>query len=74
MMYSDDLLMAQDEAVLPLVASLVLAACAVFGYPISWKKLQLGPIVKCPQVVSVSLRTSCLVWRKCFRHFCVRDM
>ena len=45
MMYSDDLLMAQDEAVLPLMASLVLAACAVFGYPISWKKLQLGPTV-----------------------------
>ena len=35
MMYSDDLLMAQDEAVLPLMSSLVLAACAVFGYPIS---------------------------------------
>ena len=45
MMYSDDLLMAQDEAVLPLMASLVLAACAVFGYPSSWKKLQLGPTV-----------------------------
>ena len=45
MMYSDDLLMAQDEAVLPLMASLVLAACAAFGYPISWKKLQLGPTV-----------------------------
>ena len=45
MMYSDDLLMAQDEAVLPLMASLVLAAWAVFGYPISWKKLQLGPTV-----------------------------
>ena len=44
MMYSDDLLMAQDEAVLPLMASLVLAACAVFGYPISWKKLQLQAV------------------------------
>ena len=45
MMYSDDLLMAQDEAVLPLMSSLVLAACAVFGYPISWKKLQMGAVV-----------------------------
>ena len=45
MMYSDDLLMAQGEAVLPLMSSLVLAACAVFGYPISWKKLQMGAVV-----------------------------
>ena len=45
LMYSDDLLMAQDEAVLPLMSSLVLAACAVFGYPISWKKLQMGAVV-----------------------------
>ena len=45
LMYVDDMLFFQDEPVLALMALLILAICAIFGIPISWKKLQLGPSI-----------------------------
>ncbi|CAE7365890.1 hypothetical protein AK812_SmicGene27995 [Symbiodinium microadriaticum] len=42
-MYSDDLLGVTEQSVLEITFALVLAVCVCFGYPISWKKLQMGP-------------------------------
>ncbi|CAE7153437.1 unnamed protein product, partial [Symbiodinium necroappetens] len=41
--YSDDLLGITEQSVLEITFALVLAFCVCFGYPISWKKLQMGP-------------------------------
>ena len=43
--YVDDLLLWQNARVLPLSASLVLAFCTGLGIPLSWKKLQLRPVI-----------------------------
>lgn len=45
MMYVGNMLLFQDAPILPPTASMVLAFCAILGIPISWKKLQLGPLV-----------------------------
>ena len=42
-MYSDDLLGITEQSVLEITFALVLSFCVCFGYPISWKKLQMGP-------------------------------
>ncbi|CAE7365513.1 unnamed protein product, partial [Symbiodinium sp. CCMP2456] len=41
-MYSDDLLGITEQSVLDITFALVLAFCVCFGYPVSWKKLQMG--------------------------------
>ncbi|CAE7421697.1 unnamed protein product [Symbiodinium sp. CCMP2592] len=45
MLYVDDLLLWQNSRALPLSASLVLAFCACFNIPLSWRKLQMGPSI-----------------------------
>ena len=45
MLYVDDLLLWQNATVLPLSASLTLAFCSCFGIPLSWRKLQMGPVI-----------------------------
>eukprot|EP00439_Symbiodinium_sp_Y106_P033219 s4935_g3.t7 len=45
MLYVDDLLLWQNEKVLPLSAALILAFCSCFRIPLSWRKLQLGPAI-----------------------------
>jgi len=44
--YVDDFFLIQPQAVIELGASLMLCACAVFGVPISFAKLQLGGLVR----------------------------
>ncbi|CAE7277481.1 unnamed protein product [Symbiodinium sp. CCMP2592] len=46
LMYVDDALLLQHREALPLSASLVLTFSQSFGYPISWRKLQLGPKIE----------------------------
>ena len=45
-MYVDDALFWQAIGALDLSASLILSFCQVFNFPISWRKLQLGPVVE----------------------------
>ena len=45
MLYVDDLLLYQNAKVLPLSACLTLAFCSCFHIPLSWKKLQMGPVI-----------------------------
>ena len=45
-MYVDDALFWQAVGALDLSACLILSFCQVFDFPISWKKLQLGPVVE----------------------------
>ena len=42
LMYVDDALFWQSLGAVPLNACLLLSFCQVFGYPVSWKKVQLG--------------------------------
>ena len=42
LMYVDDALFWQSLRAVPLNACLLLSFCQVFGYPVSWKKVQLG--------------------------------
>ena len=44
-MYSDDLLGVTERSVLDITFALVISFCVCFGYPLSWKKLQMGPHV-----------------------------
>ena len=41
-MYVDDALFWQSLQAVPLNACLLLSFCQVFGYPVSWKKVQMG--------------------------------
>jgi len=45
LMYSDDLLGVTEKSVVDITFTLVLSFCVCSGYPVSWKKLQLGPQV-----------------------------
>ena len=60
MIYVDDALLIQAGSVLPFGAALLLGLCQAFGYPLSWKKLQLGP-----EVVWIG-------WQLCFRSLAFR--
>ena len=42
LMYVDDALFWQSLQAVPLNACLLLSFCQVFGYPVSWKKVQMG--------------------------------
>ena len=44
-LYVDDFLLIQDLEVLDITASLCVTFCVCFGIRLSWKKLQLGPVV-----------------------------
>ena len=45
-MYVDDVLFWQAIAALDMSACLILSFCQTFNYPISWRKLQLGPTIE----------------------------
>ena len=45
-MYVDDALFWQAIAALDMSACLILSFCQTFNYPISWRKLQLGPAIE----------------------------
>ena len=45
LLYVDDLLLYQNAKALPLSACLTLAFCSCFHIPLSWKKLQMGPVI-----------------------------
>ncbi|CAE7038940.1 unnamed protein product [Symbiodinium sp. CCMP2592] len=44
-MYVDDAMLWQAAGAIDMSAVLLLSFCQVFGYPISWRKLQLGPTI-----------------------------
>ena len=46
LMYVDDALFTQVAKAIGLNACLLLSFCQAFGFPVSWKKLQLGPSVE----------------------------
>ena len=46
LMYVDDALLIQRKEVIEFSTLLILSFSQVFGYPISWRKLQLGPRIE----------------------------
>ena len=46
MMYVDDALLYQDAQMLPVSAAVVIGFCQTFGFPLSWRKLQLAATVQ----------------------------
>ena len=44
-LYVDDMLMIQDNQVLPISTAAIAILCLLFGLPISWKKCEFGPTI-----------------------------
>ena len=45
LMYVDDALLWQCAGAIDMSAVMLLSFCQVFGYPVSWRKLQFGPTI-----------------------------
>ena len=56
-MYVDDLIGSTDEQAVRMVATVTLAFCDIFGFPISWRKVQIGHSI---DWIGWSLRCQCL--------------